>query len=85
MTSILNKDENYLEIEFNKSKNINEKHLNTIRRCIYQIELFAFDTEHISISVNTSILHNDMIKSRISLLPILSIIEKNKSNVIINI
>lgn len=43
---------------------------NTIRRCLYNIPIFAIDTNELNIDINDSIFHNEKIKHRLELIPI---------------
>lgn len=81
MVSIKETDDNYTSFKFNKTKDVNEVLLNTFKRTISsELSSFAFAPEDIKIPTNTSILNNDQIRHRISLLPIQSFREKHLSN-----
>jgi DNA-directed RNA polymerase subunit L len=86
MASIIDSDDNYLEVEIIKSKNINEAYVNTIRRIILsELKSYAFHTDDINISKNTSIFNNDILRSRICLLPIQSIKENNSVTISVSL
>lgn len=81
MVSIGETSENYLSIKFKKSSDVNDLLLNTFRRVILsELYSFAFAPPEISIPTNTSILNNDHLRHRISLLPIQSFKEKHLPN-----
>ena len=81
MVSIGETSENYLSIKFKKSSDVNDLLLNTFRRVILsELYSFAFAPTEISIPTNTSILNNDHLRHRISLLPIQSFKEKHLPN-----
>lgn len=81
MISIAESDQNYLALKFTKSNDINDMLVNTYRRLILsELSSFAFAPTDIAITSNTSILNNDHIKHRISLLPIQSFKEKHLPN-----
>lgn len=55
-----------------KGKDINNVILNTIRRvCFDDLPVYAFPSELINISANTTIFDNDMMKKRLSQLPVM--------------
>lgn len=81
MVSISETSENYLALKLPKSNDINELVVNTFRRLILsELYSFAFAPTEINITTNTSILNNDHLKHRISLLPIQSFKEKHLPN-----
>lgn len=82
MISITKQDSNYIEIKFKKGKDVNEILVNTIRRLVLsEVSSFAFNPDNITIGKNTSILNNDNIRHRISLLPIQKLKEKDYKSI----
>tara|TARA_B100001248_G_scaffold260222_2_gene247868 strand:- start:4818 stop:5672 length:855 start_codon:yes stop_codon:yes gene_type:complete len=82
MISITKQDPNYIEIKFKKGKDVNEILVNTIRRLVLsEVSSFAFHPDNITIGKNTSILNNDNIRHRISLLPIQKLKEKDYKSI----
>ena len=81
MISITKQDPNYIEIKFKKGKDVNEILVNTIRRLAFKASSFAFHPDNITIGKNTSILNNDNIRHRISLLPIQKLKEKDYKSI----
>ena len=54
--------------------------VNTLRRVIYrQVPNYAFDSKNIKFSKNTSIYNNDILKVRISNMPVLGVVNDNKT------
>ena len=74
MYSIIDEDDAEATFEFKKSSDINTCIINTIRRiAMSSINVFALPVDKIVVTSNTSILNNDQLKHRISLLPLFHI------------
>ena len=86
MTSIIKEDTNYLEVKIDNINPFNIKVFNTIRRLILsEIPVYGFHPDNINIDSNTGVLHNDIIRHRISGLPIQLLKETNNEHLNISI
>jgi len=86
MTSIIKEDINYLEVQIDKISTFNEKICNTIRRLILsEIPVYGFHPDDVDIDKNTSILNNDIMRHRISGLPIQLLKETNNEHLNISL
>ena len=74
MYSVIDEDEFEATFEFKKSNDIDACIINTIRRvAISNLNIFALPGDKINIPANTSILNNDQLRQRVSLLPLFKI------------
>lgn len=74
MYSIIDEDDDEATFDFKKSSEIDTCIINTIRRtAMSSIDIFALPVDKIVVTSNTSILNNDQLKHRISLLPLFHI------------